>query len=241
MNEDIRINTCNPALDSALSGGIPVGSSVLLLSDSGAGGDLLMQTILCHLTETPSAESGVSGRLQYISSKKSADILLADLKRTFHLTAEECDALSLCLYDAGIPEKGSLPALLEKTAANPAGSLIFLDSLTTYLPSAGAESDFYSFFRMMNRILRVFSGQKVTCVFLLAAGALPKEQEIQLSDLFDHIWRMSWTTEPQKPRRLLSIEKGVEDAAASPHEMVQMNAVISSEGGLAVSHLRKIV
>ncbi|MDO5846855.1 MAG: hypothetical protein Q4Q20_00930, partial [Methanocorpusculum sp.] len=77
--------------------------------------------------------------------------------------------------------------------------------------------------------------------FLLATGALPKEQEIQLSDLFDHIWRISWTTEPQKPRRLLSIEKGVQDAAASPHEMVQMNAMISPDGGLAVSHLRKIV
>ncbi|MCQ2376398.1 MAG: hypothetical protein MJ006_00130 [Methanocorpusculum sp.] len=240
MNEVIRIKTGTPSLDSGLSGGIPAGSAVLLLSDTGAGGNLLMQTMLCQLTEVSPAESGVSGKLLYISAKKSADVLQNDIKRTLHLTEAETVRAASHLSDAGIPEKGSLQALLEKTAAYPAGSLVFLDSLTSYLPAEGGDPDFYSFFRLMNRMLRIFSERKVTCVFLLAAGALPKEQETQLSDLFDHIWRLSWTTELQKPRRLLSIEKGGDDASASPHEMLQLNAVISSDGKLAVSHLRKI-
>ena len=239
MYQDIRITTGNPAVDSAVSGGIPAGSAVLLLSDTGAGGNLLMQTMLHQVYLNKKRDrSDVPKELCYISAKKSPDALINELRRSFHLKDSEAEGLLSHLFNAGVPKPGSLSAVLEKAVSYPAVSLVFLDSLTAYLST---ESDFASFISLMNRTVRTLSERKVTCIFLLAAGALPHEEEVQLSDLFDHVWRLSWDTQMQKPRRLLSLECGVENAAAAPHEMLQMNAVLLPEGGIAVSNLRKIV
>lgn len=225
------IQTCIPtgvsALDSAMSGGINEGDSVLFVTENSIDGARLMQTLMLSLRETHK-------KTLYITSKKSAASLIDELKNRCNISGE----IESCILDAGVLAEDAVTHVLEKIAALPAGCVVFLDSLTSYIPFA--ELNFPLFFQKINKAMRDFSEKKIACIFMISAGALSREHEVCFTDLFTHVWRLKRVPAEDNTIRILSIESTFQDANLAPREELQLSASLLPDGTVELVHLRKI-
>ncbi|HJJ39179.1 MAG TPA: hypothetical protein O0X42_03480 [Methanocorpusculum sp.] len=222
-----RIPTGISALDSAMSGGITAGDSVLLIAENSIDGARLMQTLLLKLRRE-------NKKAVYITSKKSAEALAAEFKERFGNKT----GMNACIFDAGIPDEEAFYQVTDKIASDLSGHCVFLDSLTSYIPFA--ELNFALFMQNLNKAMREFAEKNITCIFLVSAGAFTKEHEACFTDLFSHIWRLTQEPAELRLKRTLSVESISQDAALSPREELQLSASLSPDGTLLLSHLRKI-
>ena len=221
------IPTGIPALDSAMSGGISAGESILLITENSIDAARLMQTVLLNLIREKK-------KALYISSKKSVATLAFELKGR----GDVPDEIDSYIFDAGVPDENTFFPLLDKITASPAGCCVFLDSLTSYVPFA--EDNFALFMQRVNKAMREFAEKSIACIFLVSAGAFTKEHEVCFADLFSHVWRLTQESSEQKTIRVLSIESISQDAVLSPREALQLSASLSPDGTVALSYLRKI-
>jgi len=278
----VRVPTYIPSVDKILGGGVPIGSTILLLAEPGAGGRAFLFTSLVNYCreikgDLP-ATSGATrpDMIYYITPKTSRTQFVEMMKQQFSFLntidfeGEILDK-SVIHMDVGdvyfartivplswystktIPEHlmdlppyddyGGLAYLTGMVETTKENSVVFVDSLTPYLPYFNDYEKWQNLVFLMYGLSRAAKKRKITFVILLTSDILPESREISLGNAFDAIIHLVWqkSRESMSRQRQMYIEKfiGVLPLLSS-RDIATYNVSISPETGFEISNLRRV-
>ncbi len=138
---------------------------------------------------------------------------------------------------------GGLAYLAGMVETAPENSMVFIDSLTPYLPYFSDSEKWLNLVFLIYGLSRAAKKRKITFVILLTTGILPENREIALGNAFDAIIRLAWqkSQESMSRQRQMYIEKfaGVLPMLSS-RDIATYNVSISPETGFEISNLRRV-
>ncbi|MDO9522536.1 MAG: hypothetical protein Q7J08_02355 [Methanocorpusculum sp.] len=138
---------------------------------------------------------------------------------------------------------GGLAYLAGMVETAPENSMVFIDSLTPYLPYFSDSEKWQNLVFLIYGLSRAAKKRKITFVILLTTGILPENREIALGNAFDAIIRLAWqkSQESMSRQRQMYIEKfaGVLPMLSS-RDIATYNVSISPETGFEISNLRRV-
>ncbi len=220
-----RISSHIPSFDAVLSGGFLPGSTVLLLSEYGAGGREFLQTSLVNSCRFHKLNQKRTA--SYLSSRVERQTFFNQLSNQFSLNPDDDFA------HVSFEEFSTIQQISNTTLS----SLVYIDSLTRLASRIDDWADFldslYTFSSDVKNTNSVY-------IFLLAADVLEKKYESALKDCFDAVFSLRWI-HPQgtnQRSREFFIEKydGLPFAASPKAYSVR----ILPEVGFEISNLRRI-
>ena len=278
----VRVPTYIPSVDKILGGGVPIGSTILLLAEPGAGGRAFLFTSLVNYCreikgDLP-ATSGATrpDMIYYITPKTSRTQFVEMMKQQFSFLntidfeGEILDK-SVIHMDVGdvyfartivplswystktIPEHlmdlppyddyGGLAYLTGMVETTKENSVVFVDSLTPYLPYFNDYEKWQNLVFLMYGLSRAAKKRKITFVILLTSDILPESREISLGNAFDAIIHLVWqkSRESMSRQRQMYIEKFISVLPLlSSRDIATYNVSISPETGFEISNLRRV-
>lgn len=138
---------------------------------------------------------------------------------------------------------GGLAYLAGMVETAPENSMVFIDSLTPYLPYFSDSEKWQNLVFLIYGLSRAAKKRKITFVILLTTGILSENREIALGNAFDAIIRLAWqkSQKSMSRQRQMYIEKfaGVLPMLSS-RDIATYNVSISSETGFEISNLRRV-
>ncbi len=220
-----RISSHIPSFDAVISGGFLPGSTVLLLSEYGAGGREFLQTSLVNSCRFQKLNSETTA--SYLSSRVAKHTLFDQLAQQFSLNPDED-------FEYVSFEEFATISDISKTTTD---KIVYIDSLTRMISRVGDWSDFLDSLYDFSWAVK---NTKAVYIFLLAGDALEKMHEAALKDCFDAVFSLRWI-HPQgtnQRSREFFIEKydGLPFAASPKTYSVR----ILPEVGFEISNLRRI-
>jgi len=225
------------SLDPVLEGGMPPGSVVLLLGETGAGNrEFVYSSILSLATskmETPAEPSDLPSDICYITFTKTRDDILQELALSFHpdivLSAAKIDFedLSQLYFDASvvpvewysgtdfltrIQKRTETTNIMAQMASNmqkvSPHSLIVLDSLTDLATQYSGKQQWNDLSAFLKGLQRITKKWNSTIFLPLTRGILDKSKEIEIADAVDAVLLFRWEETPGARRqRVMYIEK----------------------------------
>lgn len=278
----VRVPTYIPSVDKILGGGVPAGSTILLLTEPGAGGPEFLFTSLVNYCreikgDLPATKNARRpDTIYYITPKTSRPQFVEMMKQQFsflntidfegeildksvihmdvgdvyfartivplywHSTKTISEHLmNLPPYD----DYGGLAYLTGMVETTKENSVVFIDSLTPYLPYFNDYEKWQNLVFLMYGLSRAAKKRHITFVILLTTGILPESREISLGNAFDAIIRLVWqkSRESMSRQRQMYIEKfsGVLPLLSS-RDIATYNVSISPETGFEISNLRRV-
>ncbi len=278
----VRVPTYIPSVDKILGGGVPIGSTVLVVSEPGAGGQEMIHTSLVAYCREIWSKNPTAPHIRqpdamyYVSPKTSRSTFVSLLKRQFsflddiNFEGELLDkrvfyldlgdsffARSIVPYSwysektiteylMNLPpsdEYGGLTYLAGLVEKVPENSMIFVDSLTTYLPYFSEPEKWQSFLALMYGLSRVAKSRNLIYVLLLTAGVLSESREIELGNAFDGVFQLIW----QKSQSAMSRQRQMYIGKYSGvlplilgKDIAIYNVTISPDTGFEISNLRRV-
>ncbi len=285
MSDDhtmVRVPTYIPSVDKILGGGVPIGSTILLFTEPGAGGPEFVFTSLVNYCReikgdllkikdakqpdaiyyiTPKTSRGqfvdmMKQQFSYLNSFDFEGEILD--KRVFHRDMGDVyfarsivplswysektiseHLMNLPPYD----DYGGLAHIAGMMEMAPENTMVFIDSLTPYLPYFSAPEKWLNLVFLMYGLSRAAKKRKITFVILLTTGILPESREIALGNAFDAVICLVWqkSQESMSRQRQMYIEKfaGVLPMLSS-RDIATYNVSISPEAGFEISNLRRV-
>lgn len=187
-----RVQTGSRILDTALAGGIPPGSALLVSGEEGAGATEFALTVL----RTAAREHVRKAR--FASALRSAARVSGEMKALFEGAAEvaDIDVRVLPPMDAGAHLGNVLDGLGE-------GDVLVIESADALASGQDAR-------RLMpfwHGLADAAQEQGVVVVLLHAPGTLPSAVEASLAEGADGVLRFAWHDGGPTRRRVLSISK----------------------------------
>jgi len=147
--------------------------------------------------------------------------------------------MSLPPYD----DYGGLAYLAGMVETAPENSMVFIDSLTPYLPYFSDAEKWQNLVFLIYGLSRAAKKRNITFVILLTTGILPESREIALGNAFDAIIRLAWqkSQESMSRQRQMYIEKFASVLPMlSSRDIATYNVSISPETGFEISNLRRV-
>jgi len=278
----IRVPTYIPSVDKILGGGVPIGSTILLFTEPGAGGpEFLFTSLVNYCREIkgdlpPTQHATQPDVIYYITPKTSrgqfVDMMKQQFsylntidfegeildKRVFHMDMGDVyfarsivplswyskktlseHLMNLPPYD----DYGGLAYIAGMLEMAQENSMVFIDSLTPYLPYFSDTEKLKNLFFLMYGLSRAAKQRNITFVILLTTGILPESGEIALGNAFDAVIHLAWqkSLESMSRQRQMYIEKfaGVLPMLSS-RDIATYNVSISPEAGFEISNLRRV-
>ncbi len=138
---------------------------------------------------------------------------------------------------------GGLAYLAGMVETAPENSMVFIDSLTPYLPYFSDSEKWQNLVFLIYGLSRAAKKRNITFVILLTTGILPENREIALGNAFYAIIRLACqkSQESMSRQRQMYIEKfaGVLPMLSS-RDIATYNVSISPEAGFEISNLRRV-
>jgi KaiC/GvpD/RAD55 family RecA-like ATPase len=217
-----RIPTGIASLDPILDGGIPTGSVVLLLGDTGAGNYEFMYSSIVNTLNAapPSADKGVPilPMFRYITFTRTSEDVKQEISRSFPVedTARLgarilFEDLSELYFDKSVvPDdwysRGDIITRLQKradhagihdqlaTALNTAepDSRIIIDSITDIATQSTTQSHWHSLTGLLRGLQRISKQRNLTVYLLLTRGIIKEEEEKEIADIVDAVLLFRW-------------------------------------------------
>lgn len=278
----IRVPTYIPSVDKILGGGVPIGSTILLFSEPGAGGpEFLFTSLVNYCREVtgdipPINNTNRPDAIYYITPKTSRVQFVDMMKHQFSFLNSidfEGELLDKCVFhkDMGdvyfarsiVPlswysqktlsehlmdlppydDYGGLAYLAGMVETAPENSMVYIDSLTPYLPYFSDQDKWQNLVFLIYGLSRAAKKRNITFIILLTNGILPESREIALGNAFDAIIRLVWqkSQESMSRQRQMYIEKfaGVLPLLSS-RDIATYNVSIAPETGFEISNLRRV-
>ncbi|HJJ30541.1 MAG TPA: hypothetical protein VJ857_03820 [Methanocorpusculum sp.] len=285
MSDDhtmIRIPTYIPSVDKILGGGIPIGSTILLITEPGAGGaEFLSSSVANYVREItgdypPVKDARQPDYFYFISPKASKVQFIRNMKQqfsyldTFDFEGEVLDkrvfymdvgdiyfartTVPLTWYSQrtisehlrNLPpydEYGGMGYLAGMVETIPEYSMIFLDSLTPYIPYFNDSDKWRDLIFLMYGLSRVAKKRNLTFVIAMTKGIISDIQETALGNAFDGIMRLVWqkSQSSMSRQRQMYLEKFANVLSLlSSTDIATFNVAISPDTGFEISNLRRI-
>ncbi|MDO5846008.1 MAG: hypothetical protein Q4Q04_03695 [Methanocorpusculum sp.] len=140
-------------------------------------------------------------------------------------------------------EFGGFSILANRVSQVKPNSLVFVDSLTPYLPFFATPEKWLSLLELSYGLSRVAKKNHLNYVFLLTSGVLPRSREIELGNGFDAVIDLSWqkSQNSMNRQRQMYFEKyhGVMPTM-SARDIATFNVTIAPETGFEISNLRRV-
>ncbi|MCK9312456.1 MAG: hypothetical protein M0P20_00155 [Methanocorpusculum sp.] len=271
-----------PSVDKILGGGMPIGSTVLVVSEPGAGGqEMILTSLVGYCREIWSKNQAAPntrrpGAMYYVTPKLSRSTFITLMKRQFSFLDEmnfEGEFLdkrvfhydfgdaffarsivpyswysskSITEYLMNMPssdEYGGVTYLAGLVEKIPEYSMVFVDSLTTYLPYFSEPEKWKSFLALMYGLARVAKARNLIFVLLLTADVLSKSREIELGNAFDGILHLVWQKSVSAMSRQRQMYIGKFNGVLPlilVRDIAIYNVTISSDIGFEISNLRRV-
>ncbi len=278
----IRVPTYIPSVDKILGGGVPIGSTILLITEPGAGGPEFLFTSLANycrevkgdIISTKNANrpdaiyyiTPKTSRNQFITMMKQQFSFLNNIdfegelldKYVFHMDVGDVyfarsivplswysqKTLSEHLMDLPpYDDYGGLAYLAGMVETAPENSMVYIDSLTPYLPYFSDQDKWRNLIFLIYGLSRAAKKRNITFIILLTAGILPASKEISLGNSFDAIIRLVWqkSQESMSRQRQMYIEKFSSVLPLlSSRDIATYNVSIAPETGFEISNLRRV-
>lgn len=217
-----RIPTGIASLDPILEGGVPTGSVVLLLGDTGAGNyEFVYSSIVNTLNAAPpSSEKGapLPPMYRYITFTRTSEDVKQEISRSFPMEdvarlGERIlfEDLSELYFDKSVvPDdwysRGDIITRLQKradhagihdqlaTALNTAepNSRIIIDSITDIATQSTTKSHWHSLTGLLRGLQRISKQRNLTVYLLLTRGIIKEEEEKEIADIVDAVLLFRW-------------------------------------------------
>jgi KaiC/GvpD/RAD55 family RecA-like ATPase len=217
-----RIPTGIASLDPILEGGVPAGSVVLLLGDTGAGNyEFVYSSIVNTLNAAPqSADKGapLPPMYRYITFTRTSEDVKQEISRSFPM--EDMDRLSgrilfedlseLYFDRSVVPDdwysRGDIITRLQKradhsgihdqlaTALNTAepNGRIIIDSITDIATQSTTKGHWHSLTGLLRGLQRISKQRNLTVYLLLTRGIIKEEEEKEIADIVDAVLLFRW-------------------------------------------------
>jgi KaiC/GvpD/RAD55 family RecA-like ATPase len=217
-----RIPTGIASLDPILEGGVPAGSVVLLLGDTGAGNyEFVYSSIVNTLNAAPqSADKGapLPPMYRYITFTRTSEDVKLEISRSFPM--EDMDRLNVRILFEDLSElyfdrsvvpddwysRGDIITRLQKrtnhagihdqlaTALNTAepNSRIIIDSITDIATQSTTKGHWHSLTGLLRGLQRIAKQRKLTVYLLLTRGIIKEEEEKEIADIVDAVLLFRW-------------------------------------------------
>lgn len=140
-------------------------------------------------------------------------------------------------------EFGGFSILANRVSRARPNSLVFIDSLTPYLPFFSSPEKWLSLVEMAYGLSRIAKKHHVTYVFLLTAGVLEKNREIELGNGFDGIINLSWQksqTSMNRQRQMYFEKYHSIMPTMAVRDIATFNVTVAPETGFEISNLRRV-
>ena len=278
----IRIPTYIPSVDKILGGGLPLGSTILLITEPGAGGaEYLFSSVANYVQEITGDNPPVknarqpdylyfyspkASRNQFIRSMKQQFSYLNTIdfegevldKRVFYVDVGDiyyarttvplswysertisAHLMDLPQYD----EYGGIGYLVGIVETIPEYSMVFLDSLTPYIPYFSDPEKWRELVFLMYGLSRAAKKRNLTFVVAITKGIISDLQETALGNAFDGIMRLVWqkSQSSMSRQRQMYLEKFANVLSLlSSTDIATFNVAISPDTGFEISNLRRI-
>lgn len=217
-----RIPTGIASLDPILEGGVPTGSVVLLLGDTGAGNyEFVYSSIVNTLNAAPpSSEKGapLPPMYRYITFTRTSEDVKQEISRSFPMEdvarlGERIlfEDLSEIYFDKSVvPDdwysRGDIITRLQKradhagihdqlaTALNTAepDSRIIIDSITDIATQSTTKIHWHSLTGLLRGLQRISKQRNLTVYLLLTRGIIKEEEEKEIADIVDAVLLFRW-------------------------------------------------
>jgi KaiC/GvpD/RAD55 family RecA-like ATPase len=225
------------SLDPVLEGGMPQGSVVLLLGETGAGNREFVYSSILSLSSMKMESSAEAADLPtdicYITFTKTRDDILQEFALSFHpdlvhsASRIHFEDLSQLYFDASVvpvewysgadfltriqkrKETTSFMAHLASNIQNVAPhSLIVLDSLTDIATQYSGKQQWNDLSAFLKGLQRITKKWNSTIFLPLTRGILDEQKEIEIADEVDAVLLFRWEETPGARRqRVMYIEK----------------------------------
>ena len=217
-----KMPTGIPSLDPIFEGGIPPGSVILLLGETGAGSNEFVYSSICNLVNdrTPEREEAARSPVQirYITFTRMKDDVRREMALSFPAaeSAEimekiQFDDLSETYFDNSVVpdtwytssdiitrlQKGSdhagvLAQLAGVLDVSPPGSLVIVDSVTDIATQCSTMDLWKNLTSLLRGLQRMAKQRDLTAYLLLTRGILEDVQEHEIADIVDAVLLFRW-------------------------------------------------
>lgn len=217
-----KMPTGIPSLDPVFEGGVPTGSVILLLGDTGAGNTEFVYSSICSLVsgrEMPpgdNRDSALPSQIRYITFTRMMDDVRQEIGRSFPtagpLTEKiRFDDLSETYFDTSIvpdtwysnsdiitrlhkrsDHAGVLAQLAMVLDASVPESLVVIDSVTDIATQCSSEELWKNFTGLLRGLQRMAKQRNLTVYLLLTRGILEGVQEHEIADIVDAVLLFRW-------------------------------------------------
>jgi flagellar protein FlaH len=173
--EEAMISTGNSELDGKMGGGIPLKSLSLIEGDSGAGKSVLSQQMMhgCLMN---------GYKLSLFTSENSVKSLIKQM-RSLNLDVTDhllLDRIRIFPIETSLLGKQAPPTLMRAMKEEKGRDMIFIDSLTSSIPSS-SDMEVVTFFEECKRLC----GNGITVVIVVHSHGLTRELLTRLRSLCD--------------------------------------------------------
>lgn len=225
------------SLDPVLEGGMPPGSVVLLLGETGAGNREFVYSSVLSLSSLKAGTSGeaasLPGEICYVTFTKTSDDILQEFALSFHPDLMHSESLirfkdlSQLYFDASvvplewysgtdfltrIKERKEATSFMARLASDiqevAPHSLIVLDSLTDIATQYSGTQQWNDLSAFLKGLQRITKKWNTTIFLPLTRGILDEGKEIEIADAVDAVLLFRWEETPGARRqRVMYIEK----------------------------------
>jgi KaiC/GvpD/RAD55 family RecA-like ATPase len=218
------------SLDPMLDGGVPPGSVILLLGESGAGNNEFVYSSIVNLLTLMKGPTRpgifVPKKIRYVTFTRLMEDLKREIVQSFHIeglgdsvnTIHFCDLSELYFDSSIVPDEWFSPSdtitrlrkkgdrediflrLKEVLGAKENDSLIILDSVTDIAAQHTTPNLWNNFTGFLRGLQRISKQRSSTIYLLMSKGILDSAKEQEISDIADAVLLFKWE-ESQGSRR----------------------------------------
>jgi KaiC/GvpD/RAD55 family RecA-like ATPase len=193
-NTSPRVPTGNSTLDTALGGGIPYGSTLLVEGEEGAGATEFAMTVL----RTVAVERGGESIVRFISALRSAPRVTRELAELFE-QQKEVEQINVRVIRPRQVEADCVLSILDMGS----GSVLVIESASA-LARTESGKDLLALIQLLGD-RAAESG--VVVILLHTPGTIPESVESSLGEAADGVLSFQWLDSGPSRRRLLRIKK----------------------------------
>jgi len=218
------------SLDPMLDGGVPPGSVILLLGESGAGNNEFVYSSIVNLLTLMKGPTPpgifVPKKIRYVTFTRLMEDLKREIAQSFHIdglgdavnTIHFCDLSELYFDSSIVPDEWFSPSdtitrlrkkgdrediflrLKEVLSTKENDSLIILDSVTDIAAQHTTPNLWNNFTGFLRGLQRISKQRSSTIYLLMSKGILDSAKEQEISDIADAVLLFKWE-ESQGSRR----------------------------------------
>jgi KaiC/GvpD/RAD55 family RecA-like ATPase len=187
-----RVETGSRVLDTALAGGIPLGATLFVSGEEGAGATEFALTLLRR-----ACPPGGKAKARFVSALRSPTRVRRELELLFD--AQTAGAIEV----AQLPGSVTRAQLQAKASDLHEGDVLVIESADTL----AVPGDGFGLLPLWHELADLASERGLIVVLLHAPGTLPPPVEAGLAETADGVLRFTWLDGGPVRRRVLAIHK----------------------------------